>query len=225
MTFVPLIFLFYSPQLSPEPYQLEELNPFMLYTSSTYEHRSLIVYGELKNRPIIRLFLYDFNNNHGFFIEDGRLDGFRPLFIVANSNGWFLWEASSFRPPRVAHLKHDGKFINFISLEKITGWQKDFSVRSVYGHKKKHTLLTLEKLAMDSQNKPKTMLATLDMETLQLNTILTLSETVPCLRWVPFADKDFFLQIDTLNGSILLTDTQAKVLKTLKKRSCGSQQN
>ncbi len=167
-----------------------------------------------------QFYLFDFIKSTGFFIEDGRLDGFQPLFITTSTNGWFLWESSQFRPPRIVQLEHDGTFINFVALDKINGWETGFGIRSAYGYKTNHALITLEKYSFENPDHPETVVADLNLKTLKLNKFDLPQQSESGIRWVPFTNESQIIKMDTIGGSILLGNSKGKNLKVLKKEKC-----
>lgn len=209
--------LFFAP-LDEAPFQLEldDLNPMMFFAAAGSQDRCLIVYPEFHTRPVTRLYLYDAAKGSGIHLEDGRLDGFRSSGVLRRNGGWVLWEASYFRPSRLALLDDDGRFIDTLRTAEIAGWRDGFSLSRMAQFGENKAVVTLEHYSMAHPEAPKIQPAVLDLVAMRLSLHDSPVPAQPGTLWLGFDDGQTLLQVNRLRGGIArfqLANRQSKWIR------------
>lgn len=167
-TIISIFFYSVYPVQLPQNTAPEDLSPRLLLSYSGYQNHFLLSFAEQGQRPVTRLYLYDFTKQRGHFTEDDRLGHIHDLEIVAAEQGFYLFESSMFRPPRLFLIDHQGRFKDLIRLESIRQWPEAMSLKKAVSIDGRRALLTFEKTTFDQPDDSEWWSAVLNFDTMQL---------------------------------------------------------
>lgn len=207
-----------SPSSGSAMVPLTQLQPQYLFSVANSGQQSLILYGEMREKLVIRLYLYDFQKKQGRHLDEKQSAEFVGGHMVAGTKGWYLWHGTDNESIGFTLFSHQGQRLEKIAASTIKGWVKNYSVRSMYRYGQNKALLTLTKPAEPGENYPKPFPAVLDFASMTLTPMNTEPPSEVGTEWVPFGKNEAWLQINLLCGGMVLT-TKTNHAKTLRPNS------
>jgi len=106
--------------------RLDEIYAKSIKSAATHGQRILFLGGDMDGlRPINKIFIYDFMDDHAWEVSDGRISSVYKMVAVAGEEGFLLVDYQNMRQ---TFLDPKGAFISSRSLEGFDGYNMGLTV-------------------------------------------------------------------------------------------------
>jgi len=198
-----LLFLSASLAGQEEPLRLklDEQGVDLFYSATGIGNKCLLVFDvKAKPLPVTRLYLYDFDLESGFYIEDGRIDG--ATLAMSYGAGFVLSTLVIFDLPKSFLLNSGGGFVDAIRFDEFKNWPQEMAIIHRYGIDAARTMIGYEKPTFEKPAAEDVFLGIVHMDNKTFEEVFVIHKRDPenLVWWAPLGDN--FVLLDANTGAV-----------------------